>query len=1599
MRKLHFTLAFVALLISSNAFGAWGIWKSLLQINGGTQYDIEPTTVVADFNQSYLGRYTSGGTLSLDWVEVCTWRDACCSNTCTPVFNYRVYRSCDTPPSFTPVTVTFGGNSTFPCTGANDQRWYETIGTNLLSGLSEPGTYIVEVFVSVGGNSSGTSGCSETLYHSNSGLNYIAYFEYNNNDSFSDENITASPVWYGSTNYSVVTNSDASGLIGSENTRTNTVRLNAGSAGTQVLATPISSWLNQQTWSFWVGRRNAAASASDRTRIWLYGNNLALALAAGNNGYFVEIGDDTGDDEIRFYRVDNGTATLLLTSSTAITNGLVDYGVSFLVTRNETGLWTIKTSTLPTSSGNTGATPTALSCPITSSTVTQGTVTDNTYPPAAGGYFGFSVTNSAGNGQTAFEFDNLRVLPQPSNTYVSFNTTSSSQSEPANGGGDLSFTIAVNIFNPSASVSTSVDVVLTSGDSGRLGGSATSTVTWAAGESGPKNASFSIDDNADCDDEAILEFSLQNPTGGLNNYVSTPSTHAVTLADNDMGYATLVSDNLEDGNATGWTGYGNGSWSANNTAPLSGSYSLRHSNTGANGISHVAASANNASIAGVETTWRFNMNFFSLDPSGGNKWQVYLVANNTDFFGTTTNGYAVGVDPTLTVPSDTLCLWRITNGVYTRIITTDVDWGTTNGKTGFEITRDENGLWSLYVDANGDFDNLISKGSVTDATYSDLNYFGAKFTYTSSNSDKFSLDDISVSQKGCRSIFYSQVPGGNFNGAIWAPTPTGTAQTISPGRFTRLVVQSGAPVTLTANAVCDDIEIETGAILDLSNYTFDVYGNWIHSGTVNVGNSTVVLKGNEAQSIMGTGGPAFYKLNIDNSFGTVQLLTLTTVKNQLNLLKGTLQTNGNLLLKSEAGSSGSIGPIQNGADISGNAIIERYLPASYSGYTYLGTTVSGLTFADWNDDLVTTGFPGSQYPSYSFNNIYWYNETLNGGRNVGWTGATNITNSININRAYALYQTGAAFTVDVTGQVQKGTLSVPLSFTNNANSADGWNLVANIYPSEIDWVALEANSADVNTYYVYDATLPGYRTYAANTQVGSASRYIPHSQGFLVKSTAGGQNLNFIETIKTNTNAAFERSEEDARFVRFNITRNGEGDEAIIAFNDEATHSFETTFDAEKWESPVLTSPEFAFMSADNVQLTIDARPMPNTGYSMNMYMDLPEAGEYTITVSEIQNLPLGSCIYLEDTETQQVWTVAQGAEWSLVLNEAYTGSERFVMHVGAFAQVNTTDPTCANLPGSIEVAAEEGSWVMTVVNANGETLASEISGIYDAAFGGDYTVEIRNTEAACSATPIAVIIEAPADASFAYVFENASCNQGTGQIIYEIINGGEYQMQLLNTEGLIIAEMTTTESYLEMLDLAPANYTLTLTNACTSFTESISLLDENAVSAEIDAANTNLVFTEGTTGMINLTATTEGATEMNWIVDGEVITTGTALNYEVIEAGEYVITFVASNEFCNAEDQVVVQATSVVSTDELENEGVTLLNRSNHAIITFNGVSATASTISIYNAMGQLIYSKVFGDSIGQVVDIDMQNWASGAYTVKVSNAEGELMSQTLIK
>jgi hypothetical protein len=224
-------------------------------------------------------------------------------------------------------------------------------------------------------------------------------------ETFADGNFTANPAWGGNTSaWQVVTSSDVA--AGAANS--NTLRLNftTASSGTKYLRTQrTASWGTSQSWSFWMGRRAQPATNANQSIVWLWANNSNLT-ANKVDGYRVKFGDDTGDDNIVLQRVTDNVATDIIVSSGTVPNGLTDIGFMVRVTRTSGSVWTLYTSTLPTTSGSGAvatAQPTAANTPIN-----QGSATNSTYTNFSNGYFGFMAIHSSGtDARTGAEFDQL----------------------------------------------------------------------------------------------------------------------------------------------------------------------------------------------------------------------------------------------------------------------------------------------------------------------------------------------------------------------------------------------------------------------------------------------------------------------------------------------------------------------------------------------------------------------------------------------------------------------------------------------------------------------------------------------------------------------------------------------------------------------------------------------------------------------------------------------------------------------------------------------------------------------------------------------------------------------------------------------------------------------------------------------------------------------------------------------------------------------------------------------------------------------------------------------------------------------------------------
>ncbi len=253
-----------------------------------------------------------------------------------------------------------------------------------------------------------------------------------------------------------------------------------------------------------------------------------------------------------------------------------------------------------------------------------------------------------------------------------------------------------------------------------------------------------------------------------------------------------VNHDFESGDLSGWTQNAATSWEISNVTPISGTASIHHSrNNTADGVDAISKNLSGINLANGTTTWKFRIKH-GFAPSSTNNWGFFLMSNQdaNGLVAKTANGYALGVN--LSSTDDFIRLWKITGSTKTEIINTSYNWGTSIGTSvapGIQVTRDADGTWKIFLDADGGFDNLIQIGSsAVEASYTDISNFGIYYKYIASKDMMLWADDIS----------------------IIGPPDTFAPELVSGQALSKNVI------TLTFNEALDEISAET-----ISNFQID----------------------------------------------------------------------------------------------------------------------------------------------------------------------------------------------------------------------------------------------------------------------------------------------------------------------------------------------------------------------------------------------------------------------------------------------------------------------------------------------------------------------------------------------------------------------------------------------------------------------------------------------------------------------------------------------------------------------------------------------------------------------------------------------------------
>ncbi|MEM6784560.1 MAG: hypothetical protein AAF624_12590, partial [Bacteroidota bacterium] len=180
---------------------------------------------------------------------------------------------------------------------------------------------------------------------------------------------------------------------------------------------------------------------------------------------------------------------------------------------------------------------------------------------------------------------------------------------------------------------------------------------------------------------------------------------------------------------------------------------------------------------------------------------------------------------------------------------------------------------------------------------------------------------------------------------------------------------------------------------------------------------------------------------------------------------------------------------------------------------------NGTTIGDLLAPLWTQGVPGADaaQDEPTAANVFVYDETdPTADEDVGFTAVTSLNAALASGQGFIVFVfadddfdgTPDAFpkALSVEGYTApSGTVSPAMSFTDSGTpSADGWNLLGNVFAEPLDWDAVRANGGFDNveaTVYVWDPASNAYRTYngSSGDLIGGQ---IAGGQGFFVKATA-----------------------------------------------------------------------------------------------------------------------------------------------------------------------------------------------------------------------------------------------------------------------------------------------------------------------------------------------------------------------------------------------------------------------------------------------------------------------------------------------------------------
>lgn len=381
---------------------------------------------------------------------------------------------------------------------------------------------------------------------------------------------------------------------------------------------------------------------------------------------------------------------------------------------------------------------------------------------------------------------------------------------------------------------------------------------------------------------------------------------------------------------------------------------------------------------------------------------------------------------------------------------------------------------------------------------------------------------------------------------------------------------------------------------------------FIRNGTFNTSNFKIYVQTAKKLFISGT-------LNI-HATCSLELISSTSscfIKAGSQLINnGLIKTNSGLFaFLSDTSGTAMLGE-SSGTNI-GNLTFNQTIPAGWKRYRFLSSPITDGNFTGLIDDIHITGQGGKTFgfDSTQTNNssAFYYDETVSlPNANYGWEPINQLNTQMNSGKGFrvlirgdrsnsnVLYQnlpSHGNVNIDFTGNPNSGNISIAniANYTNSGEAtADGWNLLGNPYPCNIDWNKIydQSDFSNVNpSIYQRDAKSGNYVAWNASSNSGTGSQYVAPFGGFLIQfnNTPSG---NFKESHKTNLSSPVYFKTRTQQSI-IEVSDNYGSDLLLIGNNENAKKEYNALEDIIKLFAGNIF---IASKSKDNIWLCSDLR-------------------------------------------------------------------------------------------------------------------------------------------------------------------------------------------------------------------------------------------------------------------------------------------------------------------------------------------------------------------------------------------------------------------------